>query len=158
MVIINKHTGQMSLENSEFSRVHWIEEDEAEMIRVRVCSRKMPLFPILRRSHKEAVRISRWKCYRVRISGSYRDFFTQTAKGRARWHEIKVTSNRHGKTWNIYQCILINCLDYDEKMCKLLYSYGIMCGLVSKARKEQLSDYNKAFNIHNYLRRTHKLI
>ena len=158
MVIINKHTGQMSLENSEFSRVHWMEEDGADMIRVRVCSRKMPLFPILRLSHKEAVRISRWKCYRVRISGSYRDFFTQTAKGRARWHEIEVTSNRHGKTWNIYQCILINCLDYDDKMCKLLYSYGIICGLVSTARKEQLSDYNKAFNIHNYLRRTHKFI
>ena len=117
------------------------------MIRVRVCSRKISLFPNLRLSHKKAARISRRKCYRVRISGSYRDFFTQNVKGRTRWHAIKVTSNRHGKTWKIYQCIMINCLDYDDKICKLLYSFGIMCGLVSKARKEQLSDYNRAFNM-----------
>ena len=54
------------------------------MIRVRVSPRKMSLFLTLRLSHKKAARISIRKCYRVRISGSYRDFFTQNVKGRTR--------------------------------------------------------------------------
>ena len=48
------------------------------MIRVRVSPRKMSLFLTLRLSHKKAARISIRKCYRVRISGSYRDFFHLT--------------------------------------------------------------------------------